>query len=155
MSWNNTKTSVKQAVRFGVVGALNTLVDYSLFYIFISAIHLHKSAAQVLATAAAMCCSFFLNRRWTFEKGGRGSTPEIVKFLIVNFVAMVTVIVLTHLFYDIWHVERLVNSVLRAAGASVVCQGDGAIMVSKILASVFSVVINFLGNKLWVFSGKK
>ena len=154
MNWNNTKTSVKQAVRFGAVGALNTLVDYGLFYIFISTLHLHKSAAQVLATAAAMCCSFFLNRRWTFEKGGRGSTLEIVKFLVVNLVSMVTVIVLTHLFYDIWHVERLVNSALRAVGIGVTVQGDGAIMTSKVLASVFSVVINFLGNKLWVFSGK-
>ena len=154
MSWINTKTSIKQAMRFGVVGALNTLVDYGLFYIFISMINLHKSAAQVLATAAAMCCSFFLNRRWTFEKGGRGSTLEIIKFLIVNLVSMVTVIVLTHLFYDIWHVERLLNGALRAVGSTVTVQGDGAIMVCKVLASVFSLLINFFGNKLWVFSGK-
>lgn len=150
----NAKTSVKQAVRFGVVGALNTLVDYGLFYIFISVINLHKSAAQVLATAAAMCCSFFLNRRWTFEKGGHGSTSEIVKFLIVNLVSMVTVIVLTHLFYDIWHVERLLNSALHVVGSTVTVQGDGAIMLAKVLASVFSLLINFFGNKLWVFSGK-
>ena len=154
MSWIDTKTSIKQAVRFGVVGALNTLVDYGLFYIFISMINLHKSAAQVFATAAAMCCSFFLNRRWTFEKGGRGSTSEIVKFLIVNFVSMVTVIVLTHLFYDIWHVERLVNGALHIVGVGVTIQGDGAIMLCKVLASVFSLLINFFGNKLWVFSGK-
>jgi len=155
MDRTNAKTSVKQAVRFGVVGALNTLVDYSLFYIFISTLHLHKSAAQVLSTAAAMCSSFFLNRRWTFEKGGRGSTTEIVKFLIVNLVSMVTVIVLTHLFYDIWHVEQLINSALHAVGASITLEYDGAIMASKVLASLFSLLINFFGNKLWVFSGKK
>lgn len=155
MARTNAKTSLKQAVRFGVVGALNTLIDYGFFYLFISTLHLHKSIAQVFSTATAMCCSFFLNRRWTFEKGGRGSTSEIVKFLIVNLVSMVTVIVLTHLFYDIWHMERLINSALHAVGASVTLEGDGAIMASKVLASLFSLLINFFGNKLWVFSGKK
>ena len=31
-----TKESIKQALKFGAVGVLNTLVDYGVFYIFIA-----------------------------------------------------------------------------------------------------------------------
>ncbi len=152
MTQKRTKTGVLQVVRFGIVGAVNTLLDYGLFYLLISATNLHKSFAQVFATGVAMCFSFLANRHWTFGKSGRGSTREIVKFFVVNVVAMLTVIGLTHLFYDIWHVERLVNSALYAMGGTYAFHGDGAIMLAKLISSVFSVVINFLGNKLWVFS---
>ena len=152
MTQKRTKPAFYQAVRFSLVGAVNTALDYGLFYLLISACNLHKSFAQIFATGVAMCFSFLANRHWTFGKSGRGSTQEIVKFFVVNVIAMLTVIGLTHLFYDIWHIERLANGVLHGFGSTYVFSGDEAIMLAKLFSSVFSVIINFLGNKLWVFS---
>lgn len=146
-----TKGNLKQAARFGVVGFINTMVDYGVFYLLISVANLHKSIAQVLSTSVAMCGSFFINRYWTFERNGRSSAGEITKFIVVNLVAMLSVIFFTHLFYDILHIEQVVNAVFNAANKPYILEGDAAVMFAKLVSSVFSVVINFLGNKLWVF----
>ncbi len=149
------KKSVKQAVRFCVVGFFNTLVDYGLFFVFISFANLHKSIAQMLSTSVAMCGSYLINRYWTFGQNGRGNFSEIAKFLTINLLAMFSVILLTHLFYDIWHLENLVNALLRSFGAAFVLEGDLAVMLCKAAASCFSLMINFFGNKFWVFQNKQ
>lgn len=149
------KRSLRQAVRFCVVGLFNTIVDYGLFYIFISWANIHKSVAQILSTSVAMCGSYLINRCWTFGKEGRGNFGEIVRFLTINILAMFSVIALTHLFYDILHIESLANSVLRSAGIDFTFMGDAAIMLCKVAASVFSLMINFFGNKFWVFREKQ
>ena len=149
------KRGVKQAMQFCVVGFINTMIDYGLFYLLISIANLHKSIAQVFSTSVAMCCSFFANRYWTFGREGRGRFDEIVKFLTINLLAMLSVILLTHLFYDIWHVESAANALLASVKISYIVQGDIAIMFCKVIASVFSLMINFFGNKFWVFRNNK
>jgi len=155
MEKKHNKKNMKQLLRFGTVGVFNTLLDYGLFYVFISPLHLHKSIAQVFATAIAMCSSYLLNRHWTFGKAGRGHFGEMAKFVAVNLLSMLTVIFFTHLFYDVLHAERTVNAALASMGASFAFSGDMAIMLCKLFASVFSLMVNFFGNKFWVFQTKR
>ena len=154
MGMNESKKTVFQAIRFGIVGVFNTLVDYGFFYIFLAFANFHKSIAQVLATAIAMCGSYLVNRRWTFKRVGRGNFGEIVKFLTVNILSMLVVIFFTHLFFDICHIENIFNAGLSLLKINYVIEGDMAVMVSKACASVFSIILNFFGNKLWVFNSK-
>ena len=149
----NERKSVMQLIRFGLVGICNTAVDYGIFYILISFVHLHKGVAQMIATAIAMCGSFLINRYWTFHKTGHSTAGEIVRFVLTNAVAMLVTIVFTHLFYDILHAERAVNNVLFILDISYVLEGNMAVMFCKLLSNVFSVAVNFIGNKFWVFKG--
>lgn len=144
--------NIRQMVRFGIVGAMNTLVDYGVFYILISVANLHKAVAQIGATAVAMSGSFFINRYWTFGRSGRGNKREIVKFLVVNLLAMGTLIFFTHIFHDILHIERFAEAVLQGFYPHLLLKEDHGILICKAIASLFSVTINFLGNKFWVFA---
>lgn len=155
MKKSKTKKSFKQMVRFGIVGVFNTLIDYGSFYVFLAIAGLHKSISQVFATAVAMCGSYILNKHWTFGKEGRGNAAEIAKFVVVNIASLLATIFFTHLFYDILHIENTINNCLGRVGVSYIISGDLAIMLCKVCASVFSLIINFLGNKFWVFKAKK
>ena len=149
-----TKESIKQALKFGTVGVFNTLVDYGVFYVFIAFLHTDKSIAQVFATAIAMCGSYFINKRWTFGEKGKGQKRQIVKFVITNIVSMLSTIVFMSLLHDAMKIHLLANSVLTGMSVPFVLSDDMGVMLCKIIASVLSMVINFLGNKFWVF-GKK
>ncbi|MBR4890771.1 MAG: GtrA family protein [Clostridia bacterium] len=142
------RENVKQIAKFGTVGVFNTLVDYGIFYILISYANLHKSISQVIATAIAMYGSFIINKYWTFKKRERGDFGEIIKFIVVNLISMVSVIFFTHIFYDILHLERVVSSIVKNINYT----EELNIMICKAFASVISLAINFLGNKLWVFN---
>ena len=144
-----------QMIRFGLVGVCNTAVDYGVFYILISFAHLHKGFAQMIATAIAMCGSFLINRYWTFRKTGRGTAGEVVRFILTNAASMLTTIAFTYLFYDILHAERAANSMLSLMGTSYVLEGNMAVMFCKLLSTVFSLAVNFIGNKFWVFGSRE
>ena len=146
-----TKESIKQAVKFGLVGVFNTFVDYAVFYIFIAFLHTDKSVSQVFATAVAMSGSYLINKRWTFGETGKSQKRRIVKFVITNIVSMVSTIIFMSLFYDLMKLHLLANSILISVKCPFVLSEDAGVMCCKILASCFSMVINFVGNKFWVF----
>ena len=146
-----TKESIKQAVKFGTVGIFNTLVDYGVFYIFIALLHVDKSISQVFATAVAMCGSYLINRRWTFGEKGKGQKRQIAKFVATNIVSMLCTIIFMSFFHDVLKLHLVANSLLEAIRAPFVLNEDMAVMLCKILASCLSIVINFIGNKFWVF----
>ncbi len=148
------RKGIVQVIKFGCVGAFNTVVDYSVFYLFLSLFSVHKSIAQVIASGVAMVGSYVLNRHWTFEKHGAGTAKELAKFITVNILSMVTVILVMHLTYDFWHIENYANWALSHLHIHFVLSGNKAIMFCKFCSSVFSVVVNFLGNKFWVFRAK-
>ncbi len=144
-----------QIIKFGAIGIMNTLIDYLLFALFFSICNFDKSLAQVFATLIAMTNSYLLNRYFTFGKKGSVKVGEMWKFIIVNLVSMGVTIILLSLFYDVLHLERLANHLLGAVSVPFKLTGDLAVIFCKILATPFSLAVNFLGNRLWVFGSKK
>jgi len=146
------KESIKQALKFGTVGVFNTLVDYGIFYVFIAFLHVDKSISQVFATAVAMCGSYLINRRWTYGEKGIGKKRQIAKFIVTNIVAMLSTIIFMNLLHDVLKFHILANNIFSAMKLSLVLNDDMSVMLCKIAASVISMLINFLGNKFWVFT---
>ena len=146
-----TKESIKQVLKFGTVGIFNTFVDYCVFYVFIAFLNADKSVSQVFATACAMCGSYLINKRWTFGEKGKGKKRQIVKFIVTNIVAMLSTIIFMSLFHDVLELHIFANNLLVAMKFPIVLNDDMGVMLCKILASFLSMVINFCGNKFWVF----
>ncbi len=149
------KESVIQAIKFGMVGILNTAVDYACFYIMLTWVNLDKSLSQVVATAVAMCGSYIINKYWTFSQKDKTTRKQIAKFILTNLVSMTCTILFMNIFHDILHIHNWANTMLNVIDISYNLDGDIGIMFCKITASVLSLVINFLGNKFWVFNTHK
>lgn len=145
------KNDVLQVIKFGLVGVCNTALDYGLFYVFLSLLHLDKNAAQILATALAMVNSYLVNRYWTFGKKGSVQGQEIWKFIGVNILSLLTTLGCLNLFHDVLALYEPTNRLLAAVGLSYRFSGKAAVMFCKLLAMPFSLAVNFLGNRLWVF----
>lgn len=149
------KKNLMQVIKFGAICIMNTAIDYLLFALFFSICGLNKGIAQVFATAIAMTNSYILNRYFTFGKKGAVKVDEMWKFIIVNLISMSVTIGLLYLFYDILHIETVANSILSGISIPLVLSGDLAVLFCKLVATPFSLAVNFLGNRLWVFSSKK
>lgn len=145
------KNDVLQASKFALVGVINTLLDYVLFFVFFSLCRLDKNIAQILATAIAMTNSYLVNRYWTFQKTGAVKGQEIIRFIAVNVLSLLTTLLFLNLFYDWLLLHKLANQLLALVGIPFVLEGDWAVMFCKLLAMPFSLGVNFLGNRLWVF----
>lgn len=75
-----------------------------------------------------------MNRKWTFEKKEKSSKHEVISFVIVNLITLSLTSFLLTVLYNKWGIPLL---------------------ISKLLITIVSVGINFIGTKLFVFTTKK
>ena len=121
-----------QAVKFGLVGVVNTLVDYGVYTLLLLIPFFKENyvLAQVLGYSAGLINSLVLNKRWTFSQREPMTKGQLASFLLVNLVALAV-----------------------STGILVLTQENLQLnrYVGKIIATVGSMAVNFLGNKLLVF----
>ena len=115
-------------MRFCLVGAVNTGVDFMVFTV-LSNMGVLLLVAQCVSYTCGVLNSFLLNRTWTFR--GRGqSSGQLIRFLALNFGTLTITYGLLVYFHN-----HLVWSIL----------------VSKLLATGVSLVLNFTGSRLLIF----
>lgn len=125
-------TSLSQLVKFCIVGALNTLVDWAVYSLFYYAMFGQAERLSDAAFAAGWCagvaCSYICNKYWTFGQKKR-SGRQLVLFIILNLAVFGLGLVCYKLL----------------AGYNI----DG--LPAKIITTPVTLIVNFLGNKLIVF----
>ncbi|ALG15556.1 sugar translocase [Kibdelosporangium phytohabitans] len=97
-------------VRFGLVGAANTLLDACVF-LAIAALGVPLVVANLISTSAGMLLSFALNRTYTFRTAGTDVRRQAVLFFAVTLTGL-------------WVVQAGVIALL-ASAPLVVAKGTG------------------------------
>jgi putative flippase GtrA len=120
-------------IKFGLVGVVNTSIDF-IIYALLTHINLNYIAAQCISYSAGVLNSYMMNRKWTFNQKGKGSKREFFTFFGVNLITLVMTTFLLTVFYK-W------------LGMSLI--------ISKLLVTVISVGINYIGTKTFVFTKLK
>lgn len=69
--------------KFLLVGCLNTLIDFILFFIFANLVGLHAVQASIISTGITMCVSFYLNHRFVF-RSAKKKRHTAIQFLSVT-----------------------------------------------------------------------
>lgn len=119
-----------QFIKFNVVGIMNTAVDFGVFMILNRYLGLIYAVSQVISYSCGMVNSYFLNKFWTFQKREGFTAIEVTKFILVNLCSLGVSLLVLYILQSKWSWE---------------------VLPSKVLATGFSVGVNFLGNKFWVF----
>jgi len=117
-------------VRFGLVGVSNTAVDFVIFWLLSVVLSWSVYPSQVISYSTATVNSYVLNHKWTFKSGKKLGGAEFVKFVCVNLMSLGASLLLMRLFFGVMGLPK---------------------MVCKVLIAFFTIAINYLGNRLWVF----
>lgn len=144
-----TKVGVgKQIVRFGIVGALNTVVDLTVLNVLIAATGTGRTGLMyaVYKSIAFFCAvlnSYLLNRSWTFQRAAaKSQMVEGSQFLFISLLgALVNV-------GSSWYVATYTSP---AWGVSPRLWPS----VAALVGTAFSLGFNFVGYKFWVFAHRK
>lgn len=79
----------RQALRFGVVGMVNTLIDFGVLNALLLMSGRTDDEGLLLCNAVAFLCanlnSYFANRTWTFSGHTEASLAEFCSFLCIAF----------------------------------------------------------------------
>lgn len=131
------KKTYRQFIKFSIVGALNTLVDWGVFYLLLFAFRIDtqtiKQISKAISFVVSAVSNYLMNRVWTFRSTDKKIFKEISKFFIVAIGGL------------------LIN---QAIFYLVTGPGHLRSIFGLILASIGATLWNFFLNKKWTFKGK-
>jgi putative flippase GtrA len=126
-----------EVATFGVVGAINLVLDVGIFNALLFGPLQHKPiTAKFVSTAVAIVSSYFLNRHWTWRARARtGLHRELPLFLVLSAVGLgITLACLAVSHYALGFHSRLADNV-----------------AANVVGLVLGMVWRFWSFKRWVF----
>lgn len=130
-----------QFIKFGLVGASNTIVGYAVYYGLIYFTEIRYIIAYIIAYITGICNSYLWNSRFVFkknkEKGEEGSNTG-TKTFAKSFVSYsIMGIISVGLMYVMVEILRLSE------------------WIAPIINTCITVPLNFLLHKFWAFAAPK
>ena len=125
----NISKTIKQFIKYGLVGVLNTLITLSIIFVFMKLLNVSYILSNAVGYLFGFINSFILNKIWTFKSKksiGRESFFFVLIFVICYLLQLALLVILK---------EKLQ---IKPEYAQIIAMG-------------FYTVINFLGNKYITF----
>ena len=122
---------LKQFLKFNVVGILNTAIDLLVFALFNSVFGFGDALSKTVSYSCGVLNSYLWNSRWTFKQEQKRTKKEFLLFVLVNLVSYGASLFILYACRTWFGIE---NGTVR-----------------NLIATPVAVVINFVGNKLFVF----
>ena len=152
------KKSFIQLIKFAIVGASNTIVDMIVNIGLTKLLELFTSgnwityAAKIVGYGCGVLNSYLLNSRWTFKEERKQDAREIISFIAVNIIVLLISLGLITLFADVLHLDEWWMGLGLPAWLTGFIGGR---LFCSLLSTVICIFVNFVLNKLFVFTGKR
>ena len=117
-------------IKFGMVGVLNTLVNWIIFFI-LNALGMYYILANIIAYILGTVNSYLWNTLWVFKYKDKASTETTIKFIILNLIGLGLNTGILYVLVDLCNLNKFIGLVITTA---------------------IVMIINYIVNKLWVFS---
>jgi putative flippase GtrA len=89
MSLLTNRKEQKRFAKFAIVGAIGTIVDYSVFNLFAYVVGFEEIIAQGISFTVAVISNFMFNRNWTFrDSRSKRLRVQLFQYVLVNFVGL-------------------------------------------------------------------
>ncbi len=93
-------TKLKQFITYGLVGCVNTLIDFVMFTLAGEVFGLGAGLSQAIGYSCGVISSFVLNHNITFRNGTRPFWQQALLFFSINVVSLVCSSLLIQLLHD-------------------------------------------------------
>lgn len=144
------KRSFIQFIKFALVGASNTIIDMLVSMVLNAIFHWYYFA-KVIGYCCGVLNSYLLNSRWTFREERRKDAKEIISFIGVNLVVLLISLGLMSLMKNTWNLVEWWDTLSLPSWMLKLINGERFCML---VSAVICIVINFIGNKLFVFTNR-
>ena len=82
------KKLIKQLFRFGIVGGIAFLIDYSLLYIFTDVIGINYLVSSALSFTISLIFNYILSIKWVFDVGHKQTVKDIILFVVLSVIGL-------------------------------------------------------------------
>lgn len=122
------KHLIKQILKFGVVGGLAFIIDYSLLYILTEYVHIPSLISAAISFIISVIFNYILSIKWVFDINKKQTKKDILIFFILSTIGLI------------------INEIIILIGNIV----EIHYMISKIGATFIVMIYNFITRKIFV-----
>lgn len=130
-----------QKLHYGLIGFLNTVLDFALLFVFEIVVGLPLVIANTLSTSAAFASSFTLNKKLAFKTSGTNVKREIALFISLTL-------------FGLWVIQNIIIMIVRPLLPADILQPEGTLLLAKLIATGFTLVWNYYMYSRVVFKHK-
>ena len=116
-----------QILLFLLIGGLATIIDFVIYNYLFTFFSINIS--KLISMLSSSLFSYFMNKIFTFNKGRNYNQKYLIKFYIIFLLNLLTNIFVNYYVYKLTAVKLL----------------------AFILATIFGMTVNFIGQKFYVF----
>lgn len=119
-----------QLIRFGLIGVINTVLDFGLLFI-LKSIGLMATTANIFSTSIAFVFSFFANKKYTFRSSGTNIVCEMILFVAVTL-------------FGLWVLQTGVIWLVLPHLSKLLRSSEMGLLVTKLIATAVSMTWNYI-----------
>ncbi len=124
-----------QVVKFGVVGVIAFVIDYSLMVLFVEVFHWNEIVSTGLSFTLSLIVNYLLSMKYVFKtREGMSKSKEIIIFVITSVIGFLINILVMWIGTDILNISYLID---------------------KLVATVVVMIWNFISKKLLLENNNK
>lgn len=120
-----------EKLKFAVVGGANTALDFGILFLLTSAFGVDKYVANYFSTGLSLIFSFFANKSFTFKDTSKNSKRQFAYFLGITL-------------FGLWVIQPIIIKLSDLAFGSVITDPTLSLLVGKLLATVASLIWNYV-----------
>ncbi len=130
-------------IRFAAVGAINTVVDFTVLIFFTTLFASPIIVANIISTSVALTVSFVLNKKAVFKDTDQNNRQQVLRFVIVTLSGL-------------WVVQGVVILAVSTLLQNVAgIRPFDALLYAKIAGTLFSLTWNYMWYNHYVFKKQK
>ena len=128
-------------VRFGLVGAANTALDFGLLLVLANFFAVPHVIANIISSFIAFVSSFFANKKYTFKTTGQSVIREMILFTVVTL-------------FGLWVIQSAIIALLTPPIRGIVTNETITLVIAKLVATLASLTWNYILYSKIVFKPK-
>ncbi len=123
------KNLFKQIIKFGIVGGIAFLIDYSLLYILTEFLGIYYFYSSIISFIVSLIFNYIASIKWVFDVNHKQSLKDIIIFVILSVIGL--------------GINQLVMYIM-------VENLNIYYMLSKIIATFIVMIWNFITRKIFI-----
>ena len=109
-------------IKFGMVGVINTLVNWIIFFI-LNALGMYYILANIIAYILGTVNSYLWNTLWVFKYKDKASTETTIKFIILNLIGLGLNTGILYVLVDLCNLNKFIGLVTTTAIVMIIKRG--------------------------------
>lgn len=128
-----------QKLKFATIGAFNTALDFAILF-SLKALGINVAFSNIVSTGVTFILSFILNKKITFNSTNKTKQENIKEFLSFTIITL----------FGLWVIQTLVIYIITSILSNILISNI-TLFIAKIIATIFSLIWNFVLYKKVVF----